>query len=141
LNIDWVIPCRFVEVHDNLGTLVGAGIDTFWLPTLPAEVAIAMALRLTATADELGPSQPHSLRNIIREPGGEPVSDVTGEFTTEASGARAEWLNGIMLSSVIRFEVAQDGTYAFELVVDGGSTATVPLHVVHGAPPGAARGA
>jgi hypothetical protein len=28
LNIDWVIPCRYVEVHDNLGTIVGASIDT-----------------------------------------------------------------------------------------------------------------
>ena len=34
MNVDWVIPCRYVEVHDNLGTLVGAGIDTFWVPEL-----------------------------------------------------------------------------------------------------------
>ena len=30
MNVDWVIPCRYVEVHDNLGSMIGAGIDTFW---------------------------------------------------------------------------------------------------------------
>lgn len=137
MNIDWVIPCRFVEVHDNLGTLIGAGIDTFWVQSLPAPIAVAMALRLTAMADELGPDHPHSIRNLIRDPDGGTLSDVTGEFMAEASGARTNWLNGIMLSSLITFEAVEEGAYAFELTVDGASTSAVPLHIVHGAPPAA----
>ena len=42
MNVDWVIPCRYVEVHDNLGSMIGAGIDTFWVPELPARAPSAV---------------------------------------------------------------------------------------------------
>ena len=35
MKIDAVIPCRYVEVNDNLATIVGAGTDTFWISEEP----------------------------------------------------------------------------------------------------------
>ena len=74
MNVDWVIPCRYVEVHDNLGTLVGAGIDTFWVPELPAPLQLVCAIRLTATADELGSDHQHHSRTVVTGPDGEVVA-------------------------------------------------------------------
>ena len=45
MNVDWVIPCRYVEVHDNLGTIVGAGIDTYWIPELPTTMQVVLAIQ------------------------------------------------------------------------------------------------
>jgi len=142
VNIDWVIPCRFAEVHDNLATLVGAGIDTFWFADFPAGVQVGFATRLLATANELGPEHEHTVRSIIRDPRGETLSDL-GDATfragsaEQAAGARTDWLNGIALVTVIQFEAAEAGTYTFEYIVDDSSN-SVPLHVVHGLPGGAA---
>lgn len=139
MNLDWIIPCRYAEVHDNLATIVGAGIDTWWFPALPAHVQVIAVVRMLATADELGPKHEHTIRNIVRDPEGQTLSDLSNPFVAgtdaEAEGARAEWLNGIAGVIVIQFPVAQPGTYTFEHIVDA-SSKQIPLHVVEGLPPG-----
>jgi hypothetical protein len=135
VNIDWVIPCRHVEVHDNLGTIVGAGIDTLWIPDLPSPVQVVLAVRLLAMAEELDPDQPHQLTNRVRDPHGEVIGEATGDLRIGAESARPEWLAGIMANAVVQFLAAEEGTYTIELVVDEASK-ELPIHVVHGLPPG-----
>lgn len=136
MNIDWVIPCRYAEVHDNLGTIVGAGIDTWWIPEFPAPIQVAVAVRLLAVGDELGEDHDHVVRNIVTNPSGEVISDLGSTFQAAGPGFRTEWLNGIILMMVIQFEARQEGTYTFEHVVDE-SSKSVPLHIALGPPPGA----
>jgi hypothetical protein len=137
LNIDWIIPCRHVEVHDNLATIVGGGVDTFWPPEFPAPVGVAVAIRLLATVDELGEENKHTARNIVRAPDGSVLSDMSMEFAAGAEVARPDFLASLMLAGLIQFEASAEGTYAFEHIVDD-SSKTIPLHVVQGPPPGAA---
>jgi hypothetical protein len=137
MNIDWVIPCRFVEVHDNLGTLVGAGIDTYWVAELPTPIQVVLAVRLTATAEELTASAEHEVRNVVKDPRGEVIGDEGGPFSAGADEeqVRTDWLNGLMLVSVVVLEAAEQGTYTIEHRVDQNSY-PVPIHIVHGPPPG-----
>jgi hypothetical protein len=139
VNVDWVIPCRFAEVHDNLATIVGAGIDTWWLGEFPAPVQVVMAVRLLATADELGPDHQHQLGNVVRDPSGEPISELTSAFQAatadQVSQARPDWLNGIAMVFAVQFEATEPGTYTFDFTIDGASK-SVPLHVAQGPPPG-----
>jgi hypothetical protein len=136
MNIDWAIPCRYVEVHDNLGTIIGAGIDTFWIPEVPAQIQFALAVRLLAMAEELSPDEQHTAANRIFDPRGERMSEVSGEFSVGGESARPEWLTGIMVATVVQFEVTEEGTYTVEHVVDEAST-SLPIHIVHGPPPSA----
>jgi len=138
VNVDWVIPCRFIEVHDNLGTLIGAGIDTFWVAALPTEIQVPMAIRLSGLPEELHPDVPHAARNIIRGPDGSTLGDEAAQFTigSQAAVERPEWLHGVLLHTLVGFTATEDGTYTFEHIVDD-SSMSVPLHVVHGPPPGA----
>jgi hypothetical protein len=142
VNIDWIIPCRYAEVHDNLATIVGAGIDTWWLPDLPQTVQVGVAMRLLASADELGPDHDHTVRNIVRDPAGNTLSDLAETFNAgsveQADRARADWLNGMAFVTIIQFQATDEGTYTFELIVDS-SSKSVPFHVVHGLPPGVAQ--
>ena len=60
VNIDWVIPARHAEIHDNLATIVGGGIDRQAAPEFPSVVGMMLAVRLTATSEEIGPDHMHS---------------------------------------------------------------------------------
>jgi len=104
-----------------MATIVGAGIDTFWMAELPAPVQVGVVVRLLATADELGPDHDHTMRNVIRGTDGEPLGD--GEEATfqmgtveEVGAARKDWLNGIAVITMAAFEATEAGTYTFELV-------------------------
>lgn len=133
MNIDWVIPCRFVEIHDNLGTIVGAGVDTFWVADLPYPIHVLMAVRLLAMADELDESVSHQSANRVRNPTGDVISEVGGDFSIGGDPAQPDWLTGIMLGTAVIFEATEAGTYTIEHEVDG-SIASLPIHVVHGLP-------
>jgi hypothetical protein len=133
VNIDWVIPCRYLEVHDNLGTIVGAGIDTYWVPELPAPMQVVLAVRVLAMSEELN-NEKHTATNRVRDPNGNIISEVTGEFGVSGEG-NPDWLTGILLPSVLQFEASDEGTYTIEHVIDQ-SDAQVPIHIVHGLPPG-----
>ena len=129
-----MIPCRYVEVHDNLGTIVGAGIDTIWVPELPQVVQILMAVRLTATADELTPDHAHAGRNVVRDPDGQVISEVGGELRVGMDNARQEWLNGLVLPTAVQFEVDREGAYTVEHHIDEASS-SVPIHIIQAAAP------
>jgi hypothetical protein len=123
-----------MEVHDNLGTIIGAGIDTFWMPELPAPIQVGLAVRLTGTADELRQEVDHDTRNILTGPDGQVVSDVRGTFQIDQPAARTEWLNGFVLPTAVQFVAETEGTYQFEHIVDGNGK-SVAIHVIVG-PPG-----
>jgi hypothetical protein len=135
LNIDWVIPCRFVEVHDNLATIVGGGIDTFWMQKFPGNLQIMFALRLLAMHDELDRGSKHVVTNRIRNPKGTEIGTGTMELAVDGRSARPEWLIGIPLTFGVQFEVTEEGSYTVEFAVDDAERA-LPIHVVHGSPPG-----
>lgn len=136
MHIDWVIPCRYAEVHDNLGTIVGAGIDRYWWPELPAQMQVVLALRFSGLPEEI-PGE-HDLVNIVRGPGGEEIARAEGRlaFGELQGDARPDYLQGIQLQSVVIFEATEEGTYSVEFELDKVSTYVVPLHVIHGPPPG-----
>ena len=131
MNVDWIIPCRFVEIHENLATMVGAGIDTLTPETLPADVQVTTAVRLTGLPSELESGLKHTTRTVVRGPDGDIVSEVDGEFEVEGHGPpidQRDWLQGFVVSLAVAFEAGLPGTYMVEHAVDA-SSATVAIHV------------
>lgn len=130
MNIDWVIPARHAEIHDNLATIVGGGIDRQAVPEFPSMVGLMLAVRLTATSEEIGPDHQHSWRNIVTNPAGEKIAEGGGEFAVGAESPQTDWLNNFLISAAIQFQADEEGTYKIELIVDDQSSA-LPIHVVH----------
>ncbi len=129
--VDWIIPCRYVEIHENLATMIGAGIDTLTPPTLPAGVQVTTAVRLTGLPAELEAGLKHTTRTVVRGPDGEIVSEVAGEFEVEGHGPppdKHDWLQGFVVNLAVAFEATVPGTYKIEHFVDA-SSAVVAMHV------------
>jgi hypothetical protein len=132
VNIDWVIPCRYVEEHDNLGTIIGAGIDTYWVPKLPTTIQVVLAVRIVAMAEEFG--EEHAAMNRVRDTRGELLSEVPGTLTLSGEG-NPDWLTGIILPTVVELEATDEGVYTIEHEIDGSAKA-LPINIVLGPPPG-----
>lgn len=126
MNIDWVIPCRFVEVHDNLATIVGGGIDRVWLPAVPLPVQVNVAIRASALHEDLHGG--HTFRSIVRGPGDQVVSDISADFESSGSTDAPDYLSPLIIPTVVQFEAAEFGTHHLEFQVDEASS-VVPLHV------------
>jgi hypothetical protein len=128
--VDWIIPCRYVEIHENLATMIGAGIDTLTPPELPAGVQVTTAVRITGLPAELEAGLKHTTRTVVRGPDGEIVSEVDGEFEVEGHGPPEvhDWLQGFVVSLAVAFDATEPGTYKIEHFVDA-SSAVVAMHV------------
>lgn len=87
-------------------------------------------------ADELSHDVAHQVKNVVRDPQGDVLSEISGEFrVSSGEEARHDWLTGIMVSTVVQFEAAAEGSYTIEHLVDDASS-SLPIHVIHGLPPG-----
>jgi hypothetical protein len=135
MNIEWVIACRYVEVHDNLATMIGAGIDTYWMHQGAGPLQVVLAVRALAMPEELEAGDEHAITNVIRDPTGEQVGEMTAQLEIQADVQRPDWLVGLTLPMIVQFDALQEGTYTIEVGIDGASHA-LPIHVVHGLPPG-----
>jgi hypothetical protein len=129
VNIDWVIPCRYVEVHENLATMVGAGVDIWRLIELPQTLQVQVAVRLLATSMELEERIEHPLRSVILDPSGAIIEELESQLEVGGDGVgHPEYLSDVIMAIAMRFEVTEPGTWHFELSVDD-SAYRVPMHV------------
>jgi hypothetical protein len=101
---------------------------------LPTVIQVVLAMRVLAMADEFG-EEGHTATNRVRGPSGEAISEVGGPYLVEGEPGYQDWLQGIIVTTVIQFEVSQEGTYMIEQEVDA-STESLPIHIVHGPSPG-----
>lgn len=127
MRVDWAIPCRLVEVHDGLATIVGGGIDQYVLPAVPGQMLVNIALRLVGLLDQAQ----HQLRIRILDPVmAEAAQALDTTFTMNPPGPNHPpgWEGHVVLPMVLRFEALVEGTYTVDIVVDGHSH-TVPLMV------------
>lgn len=133
MNIGWIIPCRYVEVHDNLATIVGGGVDTYWFQEFPAQIHLMFAIRLLGMAEEFTEDQNHPTVTRIKDPNGNMLSEMKGEFAIGANVARPDYLAGVTVPIAMGFEVAEEGTYAVEFEF-GDAWQSLPIHVSLGQP-------
>lgn len=128
MRVDWAIPCRYAEVHDNLATIIGAGIDHTLVPALPAPVQVVLAIRLVflPSEDELGAA--HKLRVAALSPDGDKVAEVEGDLNLGGEAVETDWLHGLMTPMAIQFMAETEGLYNLEVDVDG-HTIRVPMNV------------
>jgi len=120
---------QYVEVHNNLATIVGAGVDTFTVGPLPQPVGLMVAIRLVGLAEEFTADQERPMANRIRDPGGNTIAEAQGTFAIAAESARPDFLAGVTMPLGLAFNATEEGTYAVEFEF-GDQTTMFPLHVV-----------
>ena len=133
MRVGWVIPCRYVEVNNNLATIVGGGIDRVWVPGLPVPGPVQMlcAARIIADHAEIdaeAQGEPeHTLTSRVYDPSMNLVSELpqpfglTGDFDPAIEPA-------VILPIGVVFEPQEEGLHTIEIAVDDRGF-SVPLTV------------
>lgn len=131
MKIESVIPCRYVEVRDNVATIVGAGADRLTVADEPREVALMIAIRISALPEEFGMDRVYPVENHVRDPRGAVIQEEVGSFSAAMRGGRGgPWLQGVWIALEASFPAATEGTYTITHKF-GPAEHQLPLHVVH----------
>jgi len=134
LRVDWIIPCRYFEGNNGLGTIVGAGIDTLAVPELPNDISFLMAVRLIGIPD----NAQHTVTMAVDTPGMAPaITPMTSPpFLFQRPPALAEgWEAAILMPMMCQFRAAEEGPYMVTVTVDQTSSKSIPMRIAIGQPP------
>lgn len=127
MRIEWAILCRFVEVHDGLATMIGAGIDNVTVQNLPVEVGSMCALRIAVAPGDTG--RKHNLVVKVLAPDLSEINTIQGDFQAHGQPhSQPGWEGHHTLPMAISFPAESAGPYTIHFVV-GDSTFDMPLMI------------
>lgn len=98
--------------------MLGAGIDSLWIPDLPKPAAIWLMLRLAGAEDEFREETKLEVRVV------DPERDETQALAVEYSAQEMPPLKvpgteaGLLLPAVIQWEASHYGLYTIEVFID-----------------------
>jgi hypothetical protein len=131
VRVDWAIPCRYVEVHDNQATIVGAGVDLHTVPQLPMPLQVLFAVHMVGPPfEDQHEAQEHTLACRIFGPDGQLAGELTGKMQVGGEQQIAGWAVHMTIPMAIVFEARAAGSYGVEFQVDDVEPLRVPIHVV-----------
>lgn len=129
MRVDWAIPCRYVEVHNQGATLVGAGADLLVAPELPAPIQVLFAVRFVGAAEEMDGETQHEMLVRLFDPAGESMGEQGGQLAAGVKQLVPGYLAELLMPLGIVLNAEQSGTYGVEFVIDGNAL-RVPIHIV-----------
>ena len=138
LRVEWAIACRYAEVNNNLATIVGAGIDHMYVPALPMNVQVVLAVRLVGDPEE-ATSETHTLRCVAFGPDTlDELARAEGELDMRGSAVlSSDWLASIHVPMGVMFHAESEGAYRLEVSVDDSDAYLLPMHISSAPLPGA----
>ena len=118
-------------------TIVGAGIDNMYVPTLPMNVQVVVAARLVGEPEELT-ARTHTVRCVAYGPDDlAELARAEGQMELRDLQVRnPDWLASLHLPMGIVFPAETEGAYRLEVGVDDSDAYLLPLHIGAGPPPG-----
>jgi hypothetical protein len=129
MKISLAVVCDYAEVRENLLTLVSAGITRLRRDTLPAPLAVFVALQLEVSAAER--PFPHEVTARVTGPSGNELASIGGGFqVASTSDFEADESGVVSLPFDLRMIPATEyGWHSIELTIDGANRQVLRIKV------------
>jgi hypothetical protein len=119
VRIQYAIACRYAEAQGGSMTIIGGGIDSFIVQTLPTPVGFMIGFRAVGLKEEFNGGMVNFHLHVASPEG----STVGNEIDTPlgpllAPHAREEWPVGITFASAVQFVAEEEGCYEIRYRVD-----------------------
>ena len=140
MRVEWALLANAAEGPPNgLIYILGAGLDTFWRPQLPAQFAGAVVIRIAINRSEA--NRPHAVEIQCNDEDGTPI--LPQPIVLQLGNVQAPpdlpvgWDISANLVAVLNgMALPRAGLYSFEILLDGQHAKSLPFRVVLGLPPG-----
>ncbi len=128
-ELDFMVLGDFVRADNGVLHIVAAGIDQIVVENVPTAQTIGVGIRLLFTRNEC--DREHILELIFQDEDGHRLVELSLPMTPGvppnlADGARPS----AVVNANLTLPLPQVGAYGLELLLDGNSLKSVPLHVV-----------
>jgi hypothetical protein len=136
MKVSLAVVCDYAEVRENLLTLVSAGITRLRRDSLPAPLAVFVALQLEVAAAER--PFPHDVAVRVTGPSGTELATIGGGFQVASTSDFESDESGVVsLPFDLRMASATEyGWHSIEITIDGANWQVLRLKVTR--PPAAA---
>lgn len=132
LRLDWAVPCRYAEASaDSTATIIGAGIDSFWLEEVPADVGLFLMVRIAGPPDEF--EDEHKVAIHLVTPEREEHEVLQAGFRAPP-GTRNPLAvpgseSGMLLPAGIAFRAEDYGFHTLEVYLDDQRLRSIPISI------------
>jgi hypothetical protein len=131
VEIAWALPCRFAEATpDGTATLVGAGIDSLWVPDTPADVGVFLMMRIAGAAYEF--EEEHRLSVALIDPERdeeELLSFGFGPMPEPPPQAQPGLDVGILVPAAVGWAAEHLGIYTLDIRVDDRPKRSIAIQI------------
>jgi hypothetical protein len=137
MRVSLAVVCDYAEVRENLLTLVAAGITRLRRDSLPAPLAVFVALQLEVPAAER--PFPHEVSARVIGPSGTDLATIGGGFqVASTSDFEADESGVVSLPFDLRMISATEyGWHTVEITIDGANRQVLRIKVTR--PPATAK--
>ena len=132
MRLLWVVSCRGYELRDDdTVDIEGAGVNTFWVDSLPADLEVHVVMRLALLENEEGIVEAHFLgpRMTNRQSADVPIE--AAPLLGHLDGFEVHMTQPL----TFRFEAEEEGTHSVELYLPDGRRESLFWVVRIGYPP------
>jgi hypothetical protein len=131
LQVVWALPCRFAEATpDGTATIVGAGLDSLFLPEVPADVGVFLMMRISGAEYEF--QEQHTVAVKLIDPERD-VQDILaagfGPMDEPPTHFDPGLDPGILIPAAIGWHAEHFGLYTIEIHVDEHRDRSIPILV------------
>jgi hypothetical protein len=137
-ELEYLVLADYVRQDAGMTHIMGAGIDTFFIPEerLPTAVPVGLVARITFDVrDQVGAE--HEINLLFQGPGGEDLLAANQRIQTPppAPGVPEHWRTAASLVSRLALPVPSHGDYRLQVSIDDDPRMSRSLYVRAIAPP------
>ncbi|MEX2268360.1 MAG: hypothetical protein WEA75_06725 [Acidimicrobiia bacterium] len=129
--------CDAVTVREGLLHILGGGITRMSRPEYPAQLGVALALRVMVHPTEA--NAPHVVEAILLAQDGDEIGRARIDFELSENATEGltpgEELSVMLPIPLQQFPIPSADAYSFELLIDGIHQTSVPFTAAVGGPP------
>ena len=131
MRVQWAVLARFAEVQNGSLNVMGAGVDTFFVPDVPATIQAFVAVQFRLLEPEL--DDPPAAHFIVKDGRldqvGEAITFQPPSGLSPSEHHPPGWEVGIPIAGPFQGEVDDEGTYSLDIEIGGTQEWTLPFRV------------
>jgi hypothetical protein len=128
-ELDYAFLCDYVRSEGGVAHVIGAGIDTVFVPQVPSVANLGLLARITFTRTETG--RPHRIEAILADTDGQRIAHLEAITTPQwTEGLPTGWRQGSFMALNFGVPLPRYGLYSLDILINDSHKKSIDLRVI-----------